>query len=344
MIQMVDLHNAQAFDAFVTSNPNGHFMQTSAWGRVKADWEWIGLLAQEADGAIVGAMALLKRKLRFGGGCLLYAPRGPVWNPRDKKTFCELLTAAKTLAKDCGAYALRIDPAISEENAEFLSFVTQLGFSCNRATDFSLYQPRMCYLLDLKGHSPESLLAGYHRSTRYHVHLALRNDVTVRLGGEEDISIFCDMMAQTARKNGFEAPERSHLQAILRHADAKLYFAEHVGAPIAAAMMLVCGKQASFLYGCSYAETLRLHPNELLQYAMHCDALAAGCECFDFRGVEGYPLPENPKFGLHRYKQSFGAKFEAYVGQLDLIFKPKTAKLLRLYSACRACLRRHQNK
>ena len=56
------------------------------------------------------------------------------------------------------------------------------------------------------------------------------------------------------------------------------------------------------------------------------------CECFDFRGVEGYPTPENPKFGLHRYKQSFGAGFTAYIGQLDLIFKPKTAKLLQLYA------------
>ncbi len=343
MIQMVDLHNAQAFDAFVTSNPNGHFMQTSAWGRVKADWDWLGLIARETDGTISGTMAILKRMLRFGG-CLLYAPRGPVWNHRDKKTFCELLTAAKCLARDCGAYALRIDPAVEEGNAEFLSFVTELGFTCNRATDFSLYQPRMCYLLDLKGHSPESLLAGYHRSTRYHVHLALRNDVTVRIGGEEDLPVFHDMMAQTARKNGFQPPKRARIRAILRHTDAKLYLAEHSGVPIAASIMLVCGKQASFLYGCSYTETLRLHPNELLQYAMHCDALDTGCECFDFRGVEGYPSPENPKFGLHRYKQGFCAEFTAYVGQLDLIFKPKTAKLLRVYTACRNCLHRHHKK
>lgn len=343
MIQTVDLDSAQELDSFVTAHPNGHFMQTSAWGRVKSDWAWTGLLAREADGTIVGAMALVRRKLRFGG-CLLYAPRGPVWNHRDKKTFCELMTAAKALAEDCGAYALRIDPAVSEEDTELYTFVTQLGFSCDQATDFSLYQPRMCYLLDLRGHSAESLLAGYHRSTRYHVHLALRNDVTVRVGGEENLPVFYEMMAQTAWKNGFEAPELSRFQAILRYTDAKLYLAEHEGMPIAAVMMLVCGKQASFLYGCSYAETLRLHPNELLQYAMHCDALDAGCDCFDFRGVEGYPLPENPKFGLHRYKQSFGAEFTAYIGQLDLIFKPKTAKLLRLYISCRKRLYKYRKK
>lgn len=336
MIQTVDLHNAQALDAFVAAHPNGHFMQTSAWGRVKADWDWLGLIAREADGTISGTIAILKRKLRFGRSCLLYAPRGPVCDHGDKKTFCELLTAAKTLAKDCGAYALRIDPPVREENAEFYSFVTQLGFSCNQATDFSLYQPRMCYLLDLKGHSAESLLASYHKSARYHVHLALRNDVTVRIGGAENLPAFHDMMAQTARKNGFEAPKHAHLQTLLAYTNTKIYIAEHLGAPIAATVMLVCGKQASFLYGCSYTEALHLHPNELLQYAMHCDALDMGCEYFDFRGVEGYPTPENPKFGLHRYKQGFGAGFTAYIGQLDLIFKPKTAKLLQLYASLRA--------
>lgn len=332
MIQTVDLHNAQVLDAFVAVHPNGHYAQTSAWGRVKADWDWLGLIAREADGTILGTMAILKRKLRFGRSCLLYAPRGPVCDHGDKKIFCELLTAAKCIARDCNAYALRIDPAVGEENAEFLSFVTELGFSCNRATDFSLYQPRMCYLLDLKGHSAESLLANYHRSTRYHLHLALRNDVTVRIGGEEDLPTFCEMMAQTAEKNGFEVPKYAHFRALLAHTNTKLYLAEHLGVPIAAAMMLLCGKQASFLYSCSCTNALKLHPNELLQYAMHCDALKAGCESFDFRGVEGYPTPENPKFGLHRYKQSFGASFTAYIGQLDLILKPKTAKLLQLYA------------
>ena len=61
---------------------------------------------------------------------------------------------------------------------------------------------------------------------------------------------------------------------------------------------------------------------------MQCDALQAGCRWFDFRGVEGHPVEENPKYGLHRYKQGFGADFRAYVGQLDMITRPFLKKMI----------------
>ena len=55
---------------------------------------------------------------------------------------------------------------------------------------------------------------------------------------------------------------------------------------------------------------------------MQLHAIETGRHWFDFRGVEGYPVEENPKYGLHRYKQGFGAQFHAYVGQLDLTTRP----------------------
>ena len=61
---------------------------------------------------------------------------------------------------------------------------------------------------------------------------------------------------------------------------------------------------------------------------MQRDALEGGYRYFDFRGVEGYPVPENPYYGLHHYKQGFGAQFHAYVGQCDRVLHPMRAKLV----------------
>ena len=69
-------------------------------------------------------------------------------------------------------------------------------------------------------------------------------------------------------------------------------------------------------------------PNELIQWQMQRDALEGGYRYFDFRGVEGYPVPENPYYGLHHYKQGFGAQFHAYVGQCDRVLHPMRAKLV----------------
>ena len=56
----------------------------------------------------------------------------------------------------------------------------------------------------------------------------------------------------------------------------------------------------------------------------------AGCRIYDFRGVEGQPVPENPGYGLHRFKQGFDARFVELVGQLDLPLRPGVYRLIPL--------------
>ena len=85
------------------------------------------------------------------------------------------------------------------------------------------------------------------------------------------------------------------------------------------------------MYGCSHRSSLKDHPNELIQLTMQLDAINAGCRWFDFRGVEGYPTEDNPKLGLHQYKQGFGGEFREYIGQLDFVLRPWCAKAVNQY-------------
>lgn len=323
MIELVDLAHAEELDAFVRGHENCHFMQTSLWGHVKSDWGWYGILCRSAEGEILGSMALLRHDLRYFHTCLLYAPRGPVFTDGDTATFHALIAAAKTLAKREGAYCLRIDPRIAAQDTLFADAVEKEGFSVNAASDFTLFQPRMCYVLRLAGLTEETLAAQYHRTTRYNIHHALRSGITVRLGSEDDLPRFCQMMEQVAEKNGFEARKAPYFAAVLKElqGSARLYLAEKEGEVVAGALMVLMGNRAWFMYGCSDTEARKEHPNELLQWRMQCDAIKAGCQWFDFRGVEGYPTESNPKLGLHRYKQGFSAEFCEYIGQCD--FAPR---------------------
>lgn len=341
MIEFVDLAHAKELDEFVCNHENCHFMQTSLWGRVKRDWRWYGILYREASGKIAGTMALLRHDLRYFHTCLLYAPRGPIFTDGDTEAFHALIDAAKALAKRERAYCLRIDPRVSAQDIQFADAVKQDGFSVNAATDYSLFQPRLCYVLRLDGLTQESLAAQYHRTTRYNIHHALRNDITIRLGSEDDLPIFCRMMEQVAEKNGFEARKAAYFASILREMkdSARLYLAEEKGEVVAGALMVFMGARAWLMYSCSDTEARKKHPNELLQWRMQCDALEMGCKWFDFRGVEGYPTEDNPKLGLHRYKQGFGAEFCEYIGQCDFATHRLLSKLvafaLRLYTKIR---------
>ena len=109
-----------------------------------------------------------------------------------------------------------------------------------------------------------------------------------------------------------------------------MYLAEKDGKVIAGAITMEYGNCMWHMFGCSDREYHADCPNELLQYAMQCHAIQNGRRWFDFYGVEGYPVEENPKYGLHKYKQGFGAQFHAYAGEFDLPIRPLVERIMRL--------------
>lgn len=154
--------------------------------------------------------------------------------------------------------------------------------------------------------------------------------MTVRLGDVSDIPVFYRMMLATAAKNGFTARPQQYYAHFLEALGpmARLYLAEKDGVIIAASITAELGNRVWHMYACSDRAYQADFPNELIQWQMQRDALEGGYRYFDFRGVEGYPVPENPYYGLHHYKQGFGAQFHAYVGQCDRVLHPMRAKLV----------------
>lgn len=331
MTEFVDINHADELDRFVEHHPKCHFMQTSAWGRVKSDWGWTGIICRDHSRMICGTMVVLRHTVHHTGSCMLYAPRGPIFYDGDFRTFEELIEAARQLARECKAYLVRIDPMIEAGNTDFLELTQKLGFQCNAASDFSLFQPRMCYVTDLQGHTPESLLAFYNRTKRYDIRTAERRGVTVRMGGLEDMPDFVRMMTETADRCGFSARSAEYYRTFLIELGdiAKLYIAEKEGKTIAATMTAELGNRVWHMYACSDSAYRADFANELLQWEMQRYAVEHGYRWFDFRGVEGYPVKDNPKYGLHHYKQGFGAQFHDYIGQLDLITRPHMEKAIR---------------
>ena len=346
MFEYVSADGAEEFDRFVRESPDGHFMQTSLWGRVKSDWSWTGILLREESGKAVGSIALLGRRGRKCGARILYAPRGPVW-PRERPEILRLLLEeAVRCAKREGACLLRVDPDVEEGDRPFLRMMRSCRFRRRVRDDYTLFQPRLSYGNDLGGVSPETLEEKYHRSTRRNLHLAEKNGVRVVRAGEEAIGEFMRLMTLTGERDGFVPRGEEYYRRILRELGpyAVLYAAKEGEKTVAAGIAVHFGVQSSYLYGCSDEEGKRLRANDLLLHRIQQDALRQGCRFFDFRGVEGFPTEDNPHFGLHRFKKGFGAFFRIAAGEFDRILRPGGALLLRLAEQISRLRRRWKTK
>lgn len=91
---------------------------------------------------------------------------------------------------------------------------------------------------------------------------------------------------------------------------------------LSGAIYLAHGGKAWYLYGASEDFLRDAMPNFLMQYAMICDSIDLGCYLYDFRGVSGDLNPENPLYGLYKFKKGFNGKFVEFIGEFDLVINP----------------------
>jgi lipid II:glycine glycyltransferase (peptidoglycan interpeptide bridge formation enzyme) len=82
-------------------------------------------------------------------------------------------------------------------------------------------------------------------------------------------------------------------------------------------------------------------PNYLLQWEMIRRAIAQGCAFYDLRGVPGDPSPNDPLYGLYRFKKGFSGEYTKFSG----LYIYKYKKLLggafwAAYKAYRSLLRK----
>lgn len=333
MLEFVTLQNCEELDDYVMHHPKGHYLQTSLWGAGRTDRHWDGILCRE-NGKIVGVIALLSRQLGGMKDRFYHAPRGPIYDEGRKDVFETLCHGAAEFAKKNHGYILRIDPQVAEDDVEFRAMAEGCGFTIDPISDFAAFSPRMVYQLKLAGRTEEEVLTAMHQKTRYNIRLAAKKGVAVRLGTKEDLPAFCEMMAITAEKDGFHGKDQQYFADLMDGFNRggkdylRLYMAYLDEEPLAGTIAISCCNKTWFLNGCSSASHHNLMAPYLLQWEMIRWGIANGSEYYDFRGVEGYPTEDNPKYGLHRYKAGFGAEFVTFMGQMDWILRPVRAKLL----------------
>ena len=323
---------AATYDAFVASHPQGGVLQSWAWGELRArqHWDPVRLLARDAAGGVCGAALVLCRALPVGGS-LLYLPRGPVLDYRDDRTLDALCAALRRLGQRRHAVLCKIDPPVTPPDPGVLRALTARGFVIgHRRGRFEGMQPRYSVVVPLDG-GADAVLARCHAKTRYNIRLAQRRGVVVRRGGRGDLATFHRLLDVTCARNGFAERRLPYFQevwdALAPGGHLELYLASHEGEDIAAGILFRFGDKAVYAYGASADTHREVMAPYAVQWAMLRRAIACGCVSYDMTGVPRRLSPDQPGYGLYRFKRGFWPEVSVYAGEYDLPLQPALYRL-----------------
>jgi len=347
MTSTLEILEQPVWDDLVAAAPEGHVLQSWAWGELKSRFGW---RAQRL--AVDGALAqVLFRSLPGGIGSIAYVPKGPLADYDAAGSLSGLLDALQPLARKQRAICLKIEPNL-EDDPLLAGRLRALRFRPGP----QVIQPRRTILLDLTA-DPEELLQRMKQKTRYNIRLAARKGVTIRAGDEADLAPFYALMETTAQRDRFGIHTRAYYEAahhLFVPADqGRLLLAEYEGQLLAGLVVLGTGGDkrtgtACYMYGASSDEYRNLMPTYLLQWEAMLWAREQGYRTYDLWGVpdedeetleRDFAQRSDGLWGVYRFKRGFGGRLVRTAGAWDLVYAPLR---YRLYSMAVSWLGREQ--
>jgi lipid II:glycine glycyltransferase (peptidoglycan interpeptide bridge formation enzyme) len=324
-----------------------------------------------ADERLIGVGLVLYRQLPVVGKSLAYLPEGPVLDWSDTEVGDSLGALARHVRRQ-GAFGLRIGPpvavrtwsavtvkqAIADESARRLGDVDPdsddkvggdlvdalraAGWRQQAADEgFAVGQPQYVFQIPLSGRTADDVLAGMNQLWRRNIKKAGKEGVVVEHAGADRLPDFHRLYVETARRDGFTPRPLAYFQtmfdALLREDPdrIRLYLAHHDGDLLAATTWVRVGGHVWYSYGASSTAKREVRGSNAVQWQMISDAIAAGADVYDLRGITDTLDPDDPHVGLIQFKVGTGGQAVEYVGEWDLPLNPLLYKAFQLYMARR---------
>ena len=174
---------------------HGHPLQSFGWGEVKAGYGWtpIRLLFKKED-EVIGGAQILRRKLPTPFKSMMYVPRGPFCDKKQRLAVLEALTEwAKAQREKC------VELVCEPEWKEAPSGSNKLGW---RATKNHILLPSTV-LIDLN-QDPDTMLAAMPKTRRQDIKKYLRNGFQLEPAKTEaDFRACLDIYKEIAARDKF---------------------------------------------------------------------------------------------------------------------------------------------
>jgi lipid II:glycine glycyltransferase (peptidoglycan interpeptide bridge formation enzyme) len=328
------IEDRRLWNQFVAANPTGHITQTYEWPEHQGSEAASGSLrvgVVDEQGRLLAAMLLVRSRAQGVRAPFFYAPRGPVCADPGSPALPLLVEFARREAKKRGAFMIRAEPNVPQDDAAWAATLRRLGF---RPTSHQIYL-RGSWVTDISGSEAE-ILAAMSPSWRRYIRGGAKNGMTIRQGsGEADLDAFYRLLVETGTRDGFHIYPKELFREMLAHysaeaaardatAEMALLLGEHEGQLASALTVAVLGEWAWYLHGASSdrPEHRKLRPNHPLQWEAIRWAKARGAKYYDWRTIPDKLEPGEDLYGVYLFKRGFGGYARRVLPTQDLVLRP----------------------
>ncbi|MGW8178309.1 MAG: lipid II:glycine glycyltransferase FemX [bacterium] len=300
------------WDAFVSSLPHGHHVQTSLWAQVKGvlGCRTVRIIVSDDGRIVAGGQFLIRQLLPFIS--IAYMPKGPLFLAWDARLARLVIGELKRAARANRFLAIALQPA--NDDLEFQALLADLGFQLS----WLELAPTATILHDLSQDSCE-ILRQMKRQTRQNVRRSEREGITTREGTEADLPTYYDLHVATSERQGFTPYPEAYFERMWQMFSEKdeisLILAEYEGAPVSALLLISFGDTViPKALGWS-GEHGKRRPNDAVFWAAIQWAQTHGYHYFDMEGIDregaelilsGESLPETLRRTPDFFKLGYG--------------------------------------
>ena len=240
----------------------------------------------------------------------------------------------------------------SVEGARVVSQLQELGWRQQQTEGgFAAGQPKYNFHVPLRRtegreagepRTEDEVLAGMNQQWRRNIKKAAKAGVEVRVGTADDLPAFHELYVHTAERDGFTPRPLGYFRTMLEALGAeeedriRLYLAEHEGDLVASTLAIRVGGHVWYSYGASSSEKRDVRGSNAIQWRMMQDAIAAGADVYDLRGITDTLDAGDPHVGLIQFKVGTGGEAVEYAGEWDLPLNRVLYKAFSLYMRRRA--------
>ena len=318
---------AEQFDEFSEKHPLNSIFQTSAWAKLKSNWEAHYVGVKDNDELKAAALVLI-REVKLGYK-FAYCPRGPLLDYEDEETRTFFFSNLKTYLKKHKVLLGKCDPHIVIEEVPFGEkerindvkndkFVADMHKSGAYHTGYVLkikdsIQPR----IQLNYPITEVFDERIPKKTMKKVRASYNKGVVIK--EEHTAASLAEMVRYTENRHGIMLRNETYFTNIMEaFGDNAAVLAAYAEDKLISACLLVSSANTTEILYSGYMDEYK-HYNSTypLRYEAIKWASEHGKANFNFGGVEG-----TMDDGLTMFKSSFDPLIDVYVGEFDILPYP----------------------